>query len=90
MQPVSSGGHYSILPYLIHLIKLADPAEGAHPLSTVCQPLPLSQVNVNISRQVAIFGVILPLHKGQKWVKIFSPPLRQPDRFFRVFLEPFP
>ena len=29
-------------------------------------------VNVNISRQVAIVGVILPLFKGQKWVNIFT------------------
>ena len=36
-------------------------------------PLPRSgQVNVKISRQVAIFGVILSFYKGQKWVKIFT------------------
>ena len=63
-------------------------------------PLPRSgQENVKISRQVAIFGVILSFYKGQKWVKIFTnrsgqaeggcPPLPpqsgQPDRFFTVF-----
>ena len=61
-------------------------------------PLPRSgQVNVKISRQVAIFGVILPFYIGQKWVKIFTnrsgqaeggwppPPIGQPDRFFPVF-----
>ena len=36
-------------------------------------PLPRSgQVNVKNSRQVAIFGVILPFYIGQKWVKIFT------------------
>ena len=30
------------------------------------------QENVKISRQVAIFGVILSFYKGQKWVKIFT------------------
>ena len=36
-------------------------------------PLPRSgQENVKISRQVAIFGVILSFYKGQKWVKIFT------------------
>ena len=36
-------------------------------------PLPRSgQENVKISRQVAIFGVILLFYKGQKWVKIFT------------------
>ena len=29
---------------------------------------PSSQVNVNFFRQVAIFEVILPFYKGQKWV----------------------
>ena len=52
-----------------------------------------------ISRQVAIFGVILPFYIGQKWVKIFTnrsgqaggevtpppPQSGQPDRFFPVF-----
>ena len=36
-------------------------------------PLPRSgQVNVKISRQVAIFGVILSFYKGQNCVKIFK------------------
>ena len=63
-------------------------------------PLPRSgQENVKISRQVAIFGVILSFYKGQKWVKIFTnrsgqaeggwPPLPpqsgQPDCLFTVF-----
>ena len=42
------------------------------PLGLTPPPLPRSgQVNVKISRQVAIFGVILPFYIGQKWVKIF-------------------
>ena len=36
-------------------------------------PLPRSgQENVKKSRQVVIFGVILPFHKGKKWVKTFT------------------
>ena len=62
------------------------------------------QENVKISRQVAIFGVILSFYNGQKWVKIFTnrsgqaeggwPPLPpqsgQPDRFFPVFFWTLP
>ena len=63
-------------------------------------PLPRSgQENVKISRQVAIFGVILSFYNGQKWVKIFTnrsgqaeggwPPLPPPKRsawpLFTVF-----
>ena len=69
-------------------------------------PLPRSgQENVKISRQVAIFGVILSFYKGQKWVKIFTnrsgqaeggwPPLPPPKRsawplFHSFFFYPFP
>ena len=35
-------------------------------------PPPSGLVNVKISRQVAISGVILPFHKGQKLVNIFT------------------
>ena len=54
-------------------------------------PLPRSgQVNVKISRQVTIFGVILPFYIGQKWVKFFTNRSGQPDRFFPVFFDAFP
>ena len=47
--------------------------EKAVRLTAWVDPLPQSgQVNVKISRQVVIFGVILPFYKGKKWVQTFT------------------
>ena len=60
-------------------------------IAWVDPPPPQSgQENVKKSRQVVIFGVILPFYKGQKWVKIFTNRSGQPDRFFPVFFDAFP
>ena len=55
-------------------------------------PLPRSgQENVKNSRQVVIFGVILPFYKGQNGSKFSQKRSGQADRFFSVsFFDAFP
>ena len=67
---------------LREVIKKKNGKKAVRLTAWVDPPLPLprsGQENVKISRQVVIFGVILPFYNGQNGPK-FSP-----DRFFPVF-----
>ena len=68
-------GGYPLPPFTDKICKVVfeeEKWENAVRLTALVDPPRSGQVNVNISQQVAIFGVIFPFYIGQKWVKIFT------------------